>query len=352
MLLNFLTNACKHTDEGSVHVNVSLCSEPPAGRKKDVTKGASHDSPLRNGLGKVSSGSDNRLLKQRQNDKEKQMLFEIVDSGVGVAIDRQDSLFEVFSQAQTGQATGTGLGLFSVHSRCTRLGGACGLISPNASSGVGSSFWFTVPYLPTGKESVASAEFSRYSTSHGRCRDCPHSSTVVMGVAKKDKDECDIAREGSADVSDDSTVGRDTGNGVAKKSAYPFTAFVVDDSQPIRKLLKRTLLGMGFTRVVMFENGKRALDAMKLEVVDVVFMDIQMPVMSGPEAVHRLREFERKTENRRRQYVVAVSANIEDNVVGVDGFDLERGKPIREKDIVQCMDLYTTHALEFMNKEA
>jgi YesN/AraC family two-component response regulator len=40
---------------------------------------------------------------------------------------------------------------------------------------------------------------------------------------------------------------------------------------------------MGFTRVDMFENGKRALDAMKVEMVDVVFMDIQMPIMSGPE---------------------------------------------------------------------
>jgi YesN/AraC family two-component response regulator len=36
------------------------------------------------------------------------------------------------------------------------------------------------------------------------------------------------------------------------------------------------LLGMGFTRVEMFENGKRALDAMKKEVVDMVFMDIQV----------------------------------------------------------------------------
>ena len=60
------------------------------------------------------------------------------------------------------------------------------------------------------------------------------------------------------------------------KSVTRLAAFVVDDSQSIRKLLQRTLLGMGFTRVEMFENGKRALDAMKKEVVDMVFMDIQV----------------------------------------------------------------------------
>ena len=54
------------------------------------------------------------------------------------------------------------------------------------------------------------------------------------------------------------------------------------------------------------------------------------------QAVRRLREFE-EAENRERQCVVAVSANIEDNIVGLDGFDLQRSKPLREKDIVNCM---------------
>ena len=61
-----------------------------------------------------------------------------------------------------------------------------------------------------------------------------------------------------------------------KKCDLHYTAFVVDDVQAIRKLLRRTLLGLGFTRVEVFENGKRALDAMKKEMVDVVFMDIQV----------------------------------------------------------------------------
>ena len=53
----------------------------------------------------------------------------------------------------------------------------------------------------------------------------------------------------------------------------------------------------------------------------------------------RLREFE-KTEQRERQCIIAVSANIENNIVGSEGFDMQRSKPIREKDIAQCMHKY------------
>lgn len=59
--------------------------------------------------------------------------------------------------------------------------------------------------------------------------------------------------------------------------------FVVDDSPSIRKLMKRTLEKLGVGRVELFENGDLALQAMMKKEAAVVFMDIQMPVMSGPE---------------------------------------------------------------------
>ena len=43
--------------------------------------------------------------------------------------------------------------------------------------------------------------------------------------------------------------------------------------------------------------------------------------------------------------MVAVSANIEDNIVGMSGFDLQRSKPLREKDIISCMRLYASKSI-------
>lgn len=48
---------------------------------------------------------------------------------------------------------------------------------------------------------------------------------------------------------------------------------------------------------------------------------------------------------RQRQCVVAVSANMEDGIVGLSGFDLQRGKPLREKDIASCMSLYASKSI-------
>jgi CheY-like chemotaxis protein len=363
MLLNYLTNACKHTDKGSIHVNVSLCWELPAGRKRSIDISHRRKANVSR-VGSPNSSFKNVFDAMRQTEPEpepeqpprQQLLFEIVDTGVGVEKARQDALFEVFSQAQSGQSMGTGLGLFSVYSRCDRLGGGCGLVSPNVGSDEGSTFWFTVPYVPMSKKRVKTSDFQRYQTPYilPLKEANPKGSVVVMGidVSSWKKDMCDVNVRISQlklpiDSSNESLLERqgswpDSLVSSATKlmpSAFPFTAFVVDDSQSIRKLLKRTLLGMGFTRVDMFENGKRALDAMKVEMVDVVFMDIQMPIMSGPEAISRLREFE-KAEQRERQCVIAVSANIENNIVGSEGFDMQHSKPIREKDIALCMHKY------------
>jgi DNA-binding LytR/AlgR family response regulator len=58
---------------------------------------------------------------------------------------------------------------------------------------------------------------------------------------------------------------------------------VVDDTLSIRKLMERTLLQLGVERVVGYENGSKALDALMMEAVDIVFTDVQMPIMTGPE---------------------------------------------------------------------
>jgi CheY-like chemotaxis protein/HPt (histidine-containing phosphotransfer) domain-containing protein len=58
----------------------------------------------------------------------------------------------------------------------------------------------------------------------------------------------------------------------------------------------------------MAVNGRAALEAAARDWPDVVFLDLEMPVMDGYEAARRLREMER-AENRKRCIIVAISSN-------------------------------------------
>lgn len=64
---------------------------------------------------------------------------------------------------------------------------------------------------------------------------------------------------------------------------------VVDDERQIRKAIMEWFYQRGF-HVREAENGRRAVEICAEEVFDVVLMDMEMPVMKGPEAIKGIRE--------------------------------------------------------------
>jgi two-component system response regulator (stage 0 sporulation protein F) len=64
---------------------------------------------------------------------------------------------------------------------------------------------------------------------------------------------------------------------------------VVDDDPIIRKLLSEVLINDGH-QVEVKENGKEALEEVKRQSYDLIFMDVHMPVMNGLEALVAMRE--------------------------------------------------------------
>ena len=72
----------------------------------------------------------------------------------------------------------------------------------------------------------------------------------------------------------------------------PINILVVDDSASMRKVLMKsiTMCNIGAISFYEAENGQKALDVLKNEWVDLVFTDINMPVMDGFELVSRLSE--------------------------------------------------------------
>ena len=66
---------------------------------------------------------------------------------------------------------------------------------------------------------------------------------------------------------------------------YNLTAVVVDDTVVVLKLMEKLLRRVGFQSVQCYENGSRGLEALKQQQVDIVFSDVQMPIMTGPEVL-------------------------------------------------------------------
>ncbi len=119
VLVNLVGNAIKFTHQGEVAVTVS----------------------------DVSSENGQRMIE-----------FEVRDTGIGIPLDRQKSIFEAFVQADgstTRHYGGTGLGL-AICTRLVELMG--GTISVNSSPGHGSTFRFTVPCEVAPTPSLEEAE--------------------------------------------------------------------------------------------------------------------------------------------------------------------------------------------------
>jgi CheY-like chemotaxis protein len=88
-------------------------------------------------------------------------------------------------------------------------------------------------------------------------------------------------------------------------------------------------------RVTLAQNGQEALDAFKAQAFDVVFMDMQMPVMDGLAATRAIRVHEAQ-QGARRTPIVAMTANAQasDRLACADaGMDDFLSKPFKAEDL-------------------
>ena len=98
---------------------------------------------------------------------------------------------------------------------------------------------------------------------------------------------------------------------------------VAEDNLVNQRVISRMLEKMGH-RVLVAENGQLALNAIQAEPFDLVFMDMQMPVLDGVEATRAIRAFESGTT--RHVPIIALTANAFDEdrrlclASGMDGF--------------------------------
>ncbi|OAA27205.1 hypothetical protein AT15_05130 [Kosmotoga arenicorallina S304] len=108
---------------------------------------------------------------------------------------------------------------------------------------------------------------------------------------------------------------------------------IVEDNEANRLLFKRILQKIGH-EVKVAENGKIAIDMMSREKFDMVFMDMQMPIMDGYTATRKLRQMGIETP------IIALTAHTmrgdEEKTlkVGCNGY---LGKPVRRRDLLDAV---------------
>jgi len=188
--------------------------------------------------------------------------FSVADSGDGLSEVQQALLFQPFSQADasvTRKFGGTGLGLSIVRGLAELMGGTAGVES---APGKGARFCFTVRAEP-----VAASDDSRQ---HPR----------------------------SLPTAPDAEV----------PTQWHGQVLVVEDN-PVNCMVIEAMLTQLGLNVSLAGDGQQGLDALLSGTVqpDLIFMDVQMPVMGGIEATERIRAWE-VTHQRRRLPIVALTA--------------------------------------------
>lgn len=117
---------------------------------------------------------------------------------------------------------------------------------------------------------------------------------------------------------------------------------IVDDTEDNRFLLMTYLKRLPF-EVIQAENGMEAVTKALEDPFDMILMDIQMPVMDGYAATKKIRQWE-KDHNRQPIPIIAVSANAmaEDVQKSLDAGCTEHvTKPIKKSALLEMIQKYT-----------
>ena len=135
----------------------------------------------------------------------------------------------------------------------------------------------------------------------------------------------------------------------AEKPIYKLKALIAEDNPINQKLLRTKLKSMGIEADTA-NNGLEAFNkySMNPEKYDVIFMDVQMPIMDGVEATQEILEFE-KEEEIPHTPIIAVTANVlkgdRERFIGA-GMDDYISKPIEQKELQRVVDNIIKHKYE------
>lgn len=233
-----------------------------------------------------------------QINEELELKFAVKDTGIGIPANKLNRLFKSFSQVDSSHSRkygGTGLGLV-ISSKLLEL--MNGQIWVESKVNVGTTFFFTIK--------TQAQKFH------------------IIDNSKREKLEKKIAFNGKTDRSN-SAAGRKV------------SIMVAEDNPVNLKLFVFILTKLGYNTDIA-ENGEDVLKLMKLKKYDIIFMDVQMPVMDGIETTEKIIQI---YGHEARPIIIALTANamVEDREKCINaGMDDYISKPIKIDDIEMALE--------------
>lgn len=232
----------------------------------------------------------------------------VKDSGIGLTKEQQEKIFEPYAQAEastTRKSGGTGLGLTISSKIITSIGGQ---LQVKSEAGEGATFFFTL-----------TLKLSQDENRNKSLRQIKKSQTAELTDKVDDKQT-------------------DT---VQKKSFEGLNVLVAEDNMINQKLIKLVLENLGL-KVTLVSDGEQAYNAYENNVYDMIFMDIQMPVMGGVESTHKILHHE-KAHNLTHVPIIALTANAlpgDREKYIAEGMDDYATKPLNVKDLEKLIAKY------------
>ena len=232
--------------------------------------------------GKVESGRN-----LRPEPDSTMLEFAVKDSGIGIPKNKQLSIFDRFIQADssnTRRFEGSGLGTTIAKAYVEMLGGK---ISLTSTEGKGSTFSFTIScYLEPEERRFIAQETS--------------------------------AGEGLTDF-------------------YPLKILIAEDDDA-SAMLAKLIMKPFYREVLLVKNGLGAVEACRLNPdIDLVLMDIRMPIMNGYVATNQIRQFNPKVVII-AQTAHALTADFEQAIAS--GCNDHIAKPIQKNELITLVQKY------------
>ncbi len=234
-----------------------------------------------------SGGIYVNCIVEREEESQVQLYFSVRDTGIGIDAGKVNHIFDRFTQADTDitrKYGGTGLGL-AITKQLIELQG--GQISVSSHKGKGTEFQFIIPYVKSADQiSIPALE--------------PAASHQFHSIKK---------------------------------------ILIVEDNLMNQKLASIILHNNGF-EVIIARNGKKAVEVLGRQTVDLILMDIQMPVMDGYKTTKAIRELNITTP------IIATTAHA---LSGEKEKCLQAGmndylpKPFRETDLLNKIAAWAKH---------